>query len=81
MPIQGSAADIIKLAMIRVHEKLDGKRAKLILQVHDELIVDCEQSLAEDVMQIVCDAMRNVVSMRVPLVVDAKTGKNWYEAK
>jgi DNA polymerase-1 len=81
MPIQGSAADIIKLAMIRVHEKLDGKRAKLILQVHDELIVDCEQSLAEDVMQIVCDAMRNVVSMRVPLVVDAKTGKTWYEAK
>ena len=81
MPIQGSAADIIKLAMIRVHDALDGDSAKLILQVHDELIVDCCEEKSEQILQLVCDAMRNVTQMRVPLVVDAKIGKTWYDAK
>ncbi len=81
MPIQGSAADIIKLAMIRVHEALDGVQAKLILQVHDELIVDCDASIAQDVLRLVQDTMQNVASLRVPLVVDASIGRTWYDAK
>ena len=82
-PIQGTAADIIKLAMLRVQEALREKklRAKLILQVHDELIVECPLSEAELVKSVLKEQMQSVCSLRVPLLAEAKTGQSWYEAK
>ena len=82
-PIQGSAADIIKLAMIRVWEKLktDYPTAKLILQVHDELIVECSEKDAEGVRRLLSSEMENAVNLSVKLTADAAFGKNWLEAK
>ena len=81
-PVQGTAADIIKLAMIKVHKRLAEEKldAKLILQVHDELIAEASADCAERVAQIVSEEMENAASLRVPLTVDAKTGRSWYEA-
>ena len=82
-PIQGTAADLIKLAMIRVDAALrrDFPAAKLILQVHDELIVECPEELAEQVAQLVSREMEQVASLNVPLTAEAKWGKSWYDAK
>lgn len=82
-PIQGTAADIIKLAMLRVDAALKKQRlkARLVLQVHDELIVECPVKEAEQVRKIVAAEMENVVSLRVPLLAEAKVGTSWYEAK
>ena len=82
-PIQGTAADLIKLAMIRVDGALreSGLDARLVLQVHDELIVECPESDAEAVAGIVAREMEQVASLSVPLVAEAKFGKSWYEAK
>lgn len=82
-PVQGSAADIIKLAMVRVHERLkrEGMKSKLILQVHDELIVEAPKNEAEEVKRILKEEMENAVQLRVPLVVDMSVGKSWYDAK
>ena len=82
-PIQGSAADIIKLAMIRVEKALNEHypEAKLLLQVHDELIVECPENLAAEVSELVSREMQSVAQLRVPLTAEAKTGKSWYEAK
>ena len=82
-PIQGTAADIIKLAMIRVagEMKKQGLQAKLILQVHDELIVECPIEEAKTVQNLVTEQMQSVVNLKVPLIAEAKMGKNWYEAK
>ncbi len=82
-PIQGSAADIIKLAMIRVWNKLktDYPTAKLILQVHDELIVECEEKDADNICRILSSEMENAVELSVKLTADAAYGKNWLEAK
>ena len=82
-PVQGSAADIIKLAMLRVSRALDEEalQAKLILQVHDELIVECPPWEAELVRQIVTREMENAAELALPLVAEAKEGANWYEAK
>ena len=82
-PIQGTAADIIKLAMIRVDQALREKypEAKLLLQVHDELIVECPEALAEQVCALVSAEMQQVAELAVPLVAEAKYGKSWYEAK
>ncbi len=82
-PIQGSAADIIKLAMIKVWEKLktDFPTARLILQVHDELIVECEQEDAENIAKLLSNEMGNAVNLSVRLTADAGYGKNWLEAK
>ena len=82
-PIQGTAADIIKLAMIRVQEALKeyGEDAVLILQVHDELIVDCIEELSQTVAQKMRTAMEDVVSFRVPLTVSVGIGKDWLSAK
>ena len=82
-PIQGSAADLIKLAMIRVDRALRESypEAKLILQVHDELIVECPEEIAPQVAQLVSKQMQQVAKLSVPLVADAKWGKNWFEAK
>ena len=82
-PIQGTAADIIKLAMVRVHERLSksGIDARLILQVHDELLIESHRSCAEAAKQILKEEMENAVAYSVPLDVDIHVGNNWYEAK
>jgi len=82
-PIQGTAADIIKLAMIRVHQKLkeSGLDARLILQVHDELLLESHVSCAEQAKELLREAMEQAVSYSVPLDVDIHIGKTWFEAK
>ncbi len=82
-PIQGTAADIIKLAMIRVDAALREKfpEAKLLLQVHDELIVECPVSLATQVAELISTEMAQVAAFKVPLVAEAKWGKTWFDAK
>ncbi len=82
-PIQGTAADLIKLAMIRVETALSEKypEAKLLLQVHDELIVECPEELAEAVAELVSREMESIASLTVPLLAEAKIGKSWYDAK
>lgn len=82
-PIQGSAADIIKLAIIKVYERLKVEKvnAKLILQIHDELIVECEESEKETVKKILKNSMENVYKLDLPLKVDICEGRNWYESK
>ena len=81
-PIQGTAADIIKLAMINVYNELKehNLRSRLILQVHDELLVETVEDEVESVKQIMLDGMKNAVSLKVPLEVDLKEGKDWLEA-
>ena len=81
MPLQGTAADIIKIAMIKVAEALKGKKSKLILQVHDELIVDTTPDELETVKSILKSDMENAVSLSVPLTVNVAVGPNWMEAK
>ena len=83
MPIQGTAADVIKLAMIRVHGRLEKENlaARLILQVHDELIVECPEGEAEQVEAILTQEMQAVADLSVPLVAEAHAGRSWYEAK
>ena len=82
MPIQGTAADIIKAAMVRVDARMRAEhlQARLLLQVHDELIVECPTEEAETVKGILVDEMEHVVDYRVPLLVDAKIGASWAEA-
>ena len=82
-PIQGTAADIIKLAMIKVYERLEKElpTASLILQVHDELIVECDEKDAHKACGILAEEMEKAVSMAVNLTADANFGKNWLEAK
>lgn len=82
-PIQGTAADIMKIAMIRVDNKLKALNlnSQLILQVHDELIVDTAPDEKDQVMKILVDEMENAAELKVPLVVEANAGKSWYEAK
>ena len=81
-PIQAPPADIIKIAMVRVWNRLreEGLRARLVLQVHDELIVEAPQEEAERASQIVREAMEQGAQLKVPLVVDLGTGKTWQEA-
>ena len=81
-PIQGTAADIIKLAMINVYNALkeNNLKSRLILQVHDELLVETAKNEIETVKQIMLDGMKNAVSLKVPLEVDLKEGKDWLEA-
>lgn len=81
-PIQGSAADIIKIAMIRIHEQLEKEKlhSKMILQVHDELVFDVLKEEMEIVMPLVKQAMENAYPLSIPLIVDAGMGENWLEA-
>ena len=83
MPIHGAATDIIKLAMVRVFERLKKEtlQAKLIMQVHDELIVECPEDEAEQVKALLTEEMEGVYDLDVPLTADAHSGKNWLEAK
>ena len=82
MPIQGTAADIIKLAMIRVEQRLaaEGLQAQLVLQVHDELIVECPQEEADTVAKLLTQEMEGVAQLSVPLTAEAKVGRTWAEA-
>ena len=83
MPIQGTAADIIKIAMVKVNDRIkrEGLKARLILQVHDELIVEAPQEESEIVAKLLQEEMENAVSLDVPLTADAAIGKTWYDAK
>lgn len=83
MPLQGSASDIIKLAMVKIFEKLKNEnlKSKLILQVHDELIVDVYPGELELVTKILKDGMENVVDLKVKMTVNIESGKTWYDAK
>ena len=83
MPVQGSAADIMKLAMVRVHDRLkrEGLRARLLMQVHDELIAECPAEEQAQVKRILTEEMEHAAALSVPLTVDAHCGKNWLEAK
>ncbi|MBR3737589.1 MAG: DNA polymerase I, partial [Eubacterium sp.] len=82
MPIQGTAADIIKIAMIKVDERLtkENMKSKLILQVHDELIVEAPEEEAEKALAIVTEEMENACKMKVKLRADGAVGKDWYSA-
>ena len=82
-PIQGTAADLIKLAMIRVFNALKEHypEATLLLQVHDELIIECPEQIAAEVAELISREMENVASLRVPLIAEAKWGSSWYDAK
>ena len=83
MPIQGTAADIIKLAMIHVDRRLraEGLKARLVLQVHDELIVECPEEETERVKALLTEEMESVVDYSVPLIAEAHAGRSWAEAK
>lgn len=79
-PIQGSAADIIKIAMLRIHKKLDRFSSKMLLQVHDELVFDAKKSELDELKAMIKTEMEQAYSLNVPLVVDVGTGNNWLEA-
>ncbi len=82
-PIQGTAADIIKIAMVNVFNELSNRhlKSKLILQVHDELIIETSKDEIKEVADILKNGMENAVKMKVPLLVEVKQGNNWYETK
>lgn len=80
-PLQGSAADIIKIAMINVENRLKGMKSKMILQIHDELIIDAAKDEEEEVKKILSYEMENAVRLSVPLVAEAKVAENWGELK
>lgn len=82
-PIQGTAADIIKIAMIGVNHALKKRnmRSRLVLQVHDELLIEAHQDELDEVKAILKQEMEQAASLDVPLEIDMHTGSNWYEAK
>ena len=80
-PLQGTAADLIKLAMIRIHERLRGMQAKLLLQVHDELVLEAPPEEVSELRSMVKSEMENVQKLEVPLLVDVEVGDNWRDAK
>lgn len=82
-PIQGTSADILKIAMIEIYNELSKRnlKAKMIIQVHDELLIDCPKNEKDEVISIIKDKMENAYKLSVPLKVDIECGKNWYEAK
>ena len=82
-PIQGTSADIMKMAMIEVYKKLkeNNLKSKMILQVHDEIIIDAVKEEVPKLKELVKDTMENVVKLSVPLKIEINTGINWYDAK
>lgn len=82
-PIQGTSADIIKIAMVKVYNSLKrrGLKAQLVLQVHDELIVEAPVEEARQAREILQTEMQNAARLSVPLKVDVNSGENWYKAK
>ena len=83
MPIQGTAADIIKMAMVNVHKRLEeeGLKARLILQIHDELIIDTPFDEEQRVRKLLADCMQNVMKLKVPLIADVSSGHSWFDTK
>jgi DNA polymerase-1 len=81
-PIQGSSADIIKVAMVKVYNRLKSENlnANLILQVHDELLVECDKDCAETVAKVVKEEMESVIKLEVPLTVEVNIGGSWFDA-
>ena len=82
-PIQGTSADIIKLAMIKVKEEMKKKnlKSKMIVQVHDELVFDALKEEKEELIELITDVMENVIELSLPLKIDVEYGDNWYQAK
>ena len=80
-PLQGTAAEIVKVAMLAVHKRLENMRAKMILQIHDELVVDAPEAEADEVVKILKEEMEKAVALRVPLVVDTNAAKRWGDLK
>jgi DNA polymerase-1 len=82
MPIQGTAADMIKIAMARVHDRIrdENLKTRLLLQVHDELVFEVPKDEVETVTPIIVDAMVSALKLKVPIMVDTGTGNNWLEA-
>ena len=82
-PIQGTSADILKIAMIEIYKELKERnlKAKMIIQVHDELLIDCPKEEIEEVTNLIKDKMENAYKFSVPLKVDIQNGENWYDAK
>ena len=82
-PIQGSAADLIKLAMIHIYKRMQEEQVKsrMILQIHDELIFDVWEEELEQMRTIVEEGMQTAMKLRVPLIAEANIGKTWYDAK
>ena len=82
-PIQGTAADIMKIAMIGVERRLKEEhlKSRLVLQVHDELLIEAYETEVEEVKKILEEEMEHAADLRVPLEIDMHTGTNWYEAK
>jgi DNA polymerase-1 len=83
MPLQGSSADIIKVAMINVANRLKTEKyqAKLVLQVHDELVIDCPENEVEEVSKLLKDEMEHAYDLAVPLTVDVNVGRTWFDTK
>ncbi|HAJ61467.1 MAG TPA: hypothetical protein DCP31_21270, partial [Cyanobacteria bacterium UBA8543] len=80
-PIQGSSADIIKIAMVNVHKLLENYQARLLLQVHDELVFEVPPQEWEELQPKIRATMESAVELSVPLVVDVRAGQNWMETK
>jgi len=80
-PIQGSAADIIKVAMLKIYGKIDKMKSKMVLQVHDELVFDAHRDELEELKKIVKNGMEKAIKLKVPLVADMGTGDNWLDCK
>ena len=82
MPIQGSAAELIKIAMIDIHKKLlkEELKSKMILQIHDELLFEFPEDEEDILISIVVNSMEQAMRLRVPIIVDYGVGNNWYEA-
>ena len=82
-PIQGTAADIMKIAMIKVYNELKKRnlKSKIVLQIHDEILIETELSEKEEVYEILKQSMENAVQLSVPLKVEIEEGKSWYQAK
>ena len=82
-PIQGTSADIIKIAMVKLYEEFNKNnlKSKILVQVHDELVIDCKKDEFDKVSSLMKDVMENVIKLDVPLTIDIEYGNNWYEAK
>ena len=82
-PIQGTAADIMKIAMIKVYKEINKRKlkSKIVLQVHDEMMIEAEIDEQEEIKNILKDAMESATTLNVPLIVDISVAKNWYDCK